>query len=312
MPINSINEFKMNYTKIFHQKVLPELQKFEEERKRTYAIALSLSISVFSIIAISLYFFMGMGQLLENFLYGLVFIAAFGGFPAYKVYRAFQKKFESKLKTTIMPILMPAFGDFKWMQLSPIRDGEIKMSKLYTQFDKMNADDNFIGSYKDIPIRITETELTFETTDSDGHRETMTEFKGVLIGLGIPKHFTGYTIIKPKTVGGPYKEVKLEDVDFSKKFTVRSTDQVEARYLLTPAFMERYKNIQKAFGGESISASFLDNKLLIAISVHKDLFSLGALNKPMGDTKQFTVFLNEIVSVFEMIEELKLYQNIGM
>ena len=40
MPINSINEFKMNYTKIFHQKVLPELQKFEEERKRTYAIAL--------------------------------------------------------------------------------------------------------------------------------------------------------------------------------------------------------------------------------------------------------------------------------
>lgn len=41
-----------------------------------------------------------------------------------------------------------------------------------------------------------------------------------------------------------YEEVKLEDVEFSKQFFVDSNDQVEARFLLTTAFMERFKKSQ--------------------------------------------------------------------
>ena len=37
------------------------------------------------------------------------------------------------------------------------------------------------------------------------------------------------------------QDVKLEDISFDKRFNVYTKDQVEARYLTTPTFMERLK-----------------------------------------------------------------------
>lgn len=312
MQNKDINQFRMNFTSIYHKQVVPALKAFESERIKTARIAKLCAGLAFVVIAGLLFFIMLASG--ENILKPALFSLFFGGVPAYLIYRFFKKSFELKIKEFIMPVLMPAFGDMEWNNLYGIGEGEIRMSKLFTRFEYMKNDDNFSGSYKEMPIRITETELTYETTDSKGRRQTHTEFKGVLISVEIPKNFTGHTIVKKRSLinSAPYKEVKLEDVEFSKEFYVSSTDQIEARYLLTAAFMQRYKNIQKAFGANNIECSFLHNRLLIAVSVNKDLFSLGDLNRPVTDTKQFTVFLNEIISIYEMIEELKLYQNIGM
>ena len=38
---------------------------------------------------------------------------------------------------------------------------------------------------------------------------------------------------------------KLEDIYFNKQFNVYSDDEVETRYLLTTAFMERLSNLKK-------------------------------------------------------------------
>lgn len=315
MQNESIKEFRTNFYNIYHSRVVPALKTMESERIKTRNKALYSSVPVFLIIATALFFFMGMNKCVENFLYGLIFIAAFAGTPAWSIYKCFKKQFESKIKTKIMPVIMPAFGDFKWMKTSPIRDGEIRLSKLFTRFERMTEDDNFVGSYKGVPIKISETELTYTTTDSEGHTETNTEFKGVLISIELPKKFSGHTIVKKtkKLINDKgFSEVKLEDVEFSKQFHVTSTDQVEARYLLTPAFMQRYKNIQQAFGADPISCSFLNNNVLFAIPIYKDLFSLGDLDKPITDAIQFNTFLNEIISIFEMIEELKLYENTGL
>ncbi len=314
MGLSCINEFKMNYTKIFHQEVKPRLEKLEGERRHTKFVALIVSIFafIFSVVLVSI--FICVRNEHPDLLATIMVSLLFASISVVRVQRHYKRKFEKKLKFEIMPVLMPAFGDFQWLPTSLIGMAEIRHSKLFTRFDNRTTDDNFKGSYKNVPINISETKLTYTTYDSKGRRHTYTEFQGVLISIEIPKKFTGHTIINEKSIfsGGPYKEVKLEDPEFAKRFIVRSNDQVEARYLLTTAFMQRYKGIQRAFRGSSICASFLDNKLLLAVGVNKDLFSLGDLNKPADDTKQFTVFLNEIVSIFEMIEDLKLYQDIGM
>ena len=41
-------------------------------------------------------------------------------------------------------------------------------------------------------------------------------------------------------------------------------------------------------------------------------FSLGSLFKPVDDTKQFMTFLNEIVSIYEMIDYLKVTDKTGL
>ncbi|MBR1460494.1 DUF3137 domain-containing protein, partial [bacterium] len=47
-----------------------------------------------------------------------------------------------------------------------------------------------------------------------------------------------------------FDKVKLEDVDFGKEYSVKSEDQVEARYLVTPSFMERFKNLKKTYNSK--------------------------------------------------------------
>lgn len=51
------------------------------------------------------------------------------------------------------------------------------------------------------------------------------------------------------------EQIVLEDSKFNEKYNIFSDDQVESRYLLTPSFMERLKNIQSAF--LVVSANFV-------------------------------------------------------
>lgn len=318
MQDKSIQEFRMNFTKIFHTQVMPALVPFEKERLSTknFVIVLNSILSVIAAVVAILFlgYLISKGSvdkdLTEIFLF--IFIGLI--IACFAIYSWKKKDFENKLKERVMPLLMPAFGNFRWTTTGLISSAELENSQVIHYFEKMSVDDNFVGSYKGVPIKISELHLTYETRDSKGRRHEHTAFKGVVIVLEIPKTFKGHTIVKEKVLinSGPYSEVKLEDPEFSKKFHVRSSDQIEARVLLTPSFMERYKSIQRAFNAHTINCSFLGQRLLLAVPVNKDLFSLGNLMKPVTDTKQFDIFLNEIITIFELIEDLKLYENTGL
>ena len=115
------------------------------------------------------------------------------------------------------------------------------------------------------------------------------------------------------------QRVKLEDSVFNQKYAVFSTDQTEARYLLTPSFMERLLNSSALFapfnnnlrGKTLIECSFFDNKFLIAIPCYNNLFNVSQLFKPMH-TDCIKVMLMQFRLIFGIIEELKLHQDIGM
>lgn len=50
--------------------------------------------------------------------------------------------------------------------------------------------------------------------------------------------------------------IKLEDPLFAKKFNAYSSDEIEGRYLITTAFMERFINLNTAFGAKHAKCSF--------------------------------------------------------
>ena len=50
--------------------------------------------------------------------------------------------------------------------------------------------------------------------------------------------------------------VKLESTNFEKRFNVFSKNQVEARYLLTPTFIEKFTRLYTAFGTNKAKCSF--------------------------------------------------------
>ena len=106
--------------------------------------------------------------------------------------------------------------------------------------------------------------------------------------------------------------VKLEDPEFSRKYSAYSSDQVEGRYLITPAFMERFKNLEIAFSSGNIKCSFYDDKIMFAISTDKNLFEIGNLYHSLKDPKQMTIFFNELASILALIDYFKLDEQTGL
>ena len=148
---------------------------------------------------------------------------------------------------------------------------------------------------------------------------TKVPFRGVLVEFEMNKNFEGHTFILERAVTSStikfdqakFEEVKLEDAEFAEKYIVYSDNQVEARYVLTTAFIERFKNMKTAFKAKFIRAAFKDGKITIAIDAGRDLFQMASLDKDT-DSNTFTELFDEILSVLELINVLKLNQKIGL
>ncbi len=334
-----IKEFETRFVKLFENEVAPKIKQFDIDRKKEKEKIEKNSIWIYAFFGlVGLIYFAYVSMVQHQISVKVVANIVIWAVVIQKAYAYMLKKqFEMKLKERIMPVLMGAFGNFRWVKEEIISLHEIAQSKMFKipPYSSKSDDDCFIGSYKDIPIKISESIIGDGQTSVsavpkefkfiyDMHNAVVTNsnsekeqgYKGVFILLEIPKRFTGHTVVTiPEYKRAvPYDEVKLEDVEFSRQFYVGSTDQVEARYLLTTAFMQRFKNIQNIFGGKYITCSFLNSSLLIFVPTdsERDLFSIGSLDENVADPKQFGIMLKEIISIFELIEELKLYQNTGL
>ena len=133
------------------------------------------------------------------------------------------------------------------------------------------------------------------------------------------KNFEGHTFLFENALTNrgikyehsAFQDVILEDVEFNKKYKIFSDNQIEARVVLTPAFIERFKNMKTAFKAKYIRAAFKDKKITIAVNAGKDLFAMANLTKDTS-AETFVELFNEILSVLQMIDALKLNQRTGL
>lgn len=108
------------------------------------------------------------------------------------------------------------------------------------------------------------------------------------------------------------QNVTLEDLNFDKRFSVYSSNQIEARYLITPSFMERLNNLRTSFGTKKIKCAFFDDRIVFAISTNKDLFELGDFHRSLINKKKVKEFYDEIMAIYNMIDYFKLSEKTGL
>ncbi len=106
--------------------------------------------------------------------------------------------------------------------------------------------------------------------------------------------------------------IKLEDPDFNRRYNICSTDQIEGRYLVTTAFMERFKNLHTVFGSRKAKCAFFDGQVMFAISTRRNLFELGGLFVPLTNPKQVKKLLAEISAIYSIIDYFKLAEKTGL
>jgi len=137
-------------------------------------------------------------------------------------------------------------------------------------------------------------------TKNGPRKQKYTIFKGMYYVVDFNKNFKGSTIIVPDNVEGmlgdfghslqkafgnlTYKGLELaymENPQFERDFAVYTTDQIEARYLLTPFIIERMVELRNMCSG-SLRFAFRFGKLHIGWSTP------GHWIQPPGITRQVT------------------------
>lgn len=190
--------------------------------------------------------------------------------------------------------------------------------RIIPSYDRQSLEDELEGSHEGVSFTLCEAHLEDRRTrtDSDGRTETyyVTVFNGLLARFTFHKPFAARTILTSDGgvignffggIGKSSERVRLEDPRFEKLFEVFSDDQVEARYLLTPTFMERVSQLADTVGGQ-LQLAFDGDRLLMTINGGGDRFEGGGMFKRADDPGQIAKIASEIGLVFEIIHVLKL------
>ena len=299
------SHMRKEFYEIYRNKIVPTVKKYKFIRVKELKETIFISVLLMFIGIIILFFAYKCSHRTDTSLVGvwglLCCLYSIG-----MIFR-FKKCFENKIKNNIMNEICKCFGNLEWSGNSYKNGNIFADSNVIPNFKSEYYDDVFQGYYKDVTIDIVEA----------SYSDKGNVFKGVIVKLDMNKHFTGHTVIKPSGLmhTSPSEELhrtELEDVEFNKKFDVFTNDEVDARYLITPSFMERLKNMKTAFLASSVSCAFYGNLLIIALPTNKDLFSICSLDKPIDDSKQYFQMYEEIVSIIKLIDHFKLNQKIGL
>lgn len=210
------------------------------------------------------------------------------------------------------------------------------------------VEDGVSGTHNGIGFRLCEVEIKDKKSkdkDEKGSRDDNLLFRGVLFISEFPRRFTGETRVLhsadlsllPKSAldGSPLESVHLEESKFSQSFHVYSSDQVEARYLLNPHFMELLMELVAHFNpspelppdlppeqaedieqswlyqkmmklANSLSVAFVDNQMLIAVGTRENRFEGGSVFKSLKDRERVEQLLEELQVVPQILDTLSL------
>lgn len=188
-----------------------------------------------------------------------------------------------------------------------------RRARILPGHDRRRLEDHVEGAVGHVRFELAEAHLERERR-RDKRTEYVTVFRGLLARYDFPKRFEGRTTLRADlgAIGNRLghggvegTRVRLESAAFEKAFEVFSTDQVEARYLLTPAFMERMLELRvHAPGG--LQAAFAEGHLWLAIDAQRDLFCRPSLWRDLRQSGHLDELVADIRLIGDIAGTLKL------
>ena len=222
-----------------------------------------------------------------------------------------KRQYAKAYKNEILPEIAQLFGNFTYDLKGKIPMKAMKPSGIVPSHNNYGSEDHFMGLYKGVSIDVSEIKLTKKSG-----KRTVTVFKGLAVLLsGGTRPFYGHTIItKDKTPLGAWakskisglKRANLVDLEFERMFDVFTTDQTEARYLIDPVIMENLKTLQGDYDGNSLTASFYDDHVLILIASKTNHFEPAKIEIPATNETELLAMQDEFAQILSIVDQLSL------
>ena len=163
-------------------------------------------------------------------------------------------------------------------------------------------EDHFSGAHGGVAFALCEATLS-QGSGKNRHQV----FHGQVVQLITQRRLYGTTVILRDSgwldrfeCPAGLKKVGLEDPEFEKIFEVFGTDQVEAREILTPTFMQELVDLEKSYAGQHLRCGFVGGDVLVAIE-GPDRFEVGAMFSTLVDKGRVAGVAHDIEAIFSLI-----------
>ncbi len=264
-----------------------DLADFERQRKKI----VSHSMIVFGVLAgvgvVGALLLMRQGMPPVFLLFILIGCVIIGGVYYYIAGLDYRSGFKMIVLRKLFAFVEPGL---EYLPQQGISQPMFEAARLFLHhIDRYKCEDMIGGKVGKTEIAFSEVHAEYKTTTHTGKSQQTqwhTIFKGLFFIADFNKDLHGRTVVLPDTAeklfglfgqtlqswSSSYGQlIRLEDVEFEKEFVVYGTDQIEARYILSPALMERILLFGRK-AGKKIYISFLGSKVFVAIPVQENMF----------------------------------------
>jgi hypothetical protein len=283
-------------------------QKFNEFNTRKKKSETKVIISIFLLIVTAVMFLASGGEggalFVIAIIIGLATVVVLGIGMA--EYAKIKKSFKSQVLTDMFKTLIP---DVEYLPNRGLAPEEAYASEFLKRADRFHSEDFISGKIGEVDFISSDLKLEerhVQHTKNGTRVYYVTYFLGRVFRFEFNKNFTGN--LQVLEAGSPFsrrkfEKVKLESIDFNKKFKVFAEEELTAFYILTPDIMEAIFNLEKRNPGR-ISMSFLGDHLYVAINNNRDTFELQMFRKI--DETVIEEFKKDLLVIKDFIVSLKL------
>ncbi len=306
-------------TDFYYKELYPVLQELEAKREKLKKRIITTGF-VYFLIAAFIGFFLFHSHFIAP---DMLLFYAFGAFTLGAIlYKYLVKSYKSDFKAKIMlPLIKELDPHLEYLPQLHIPEHTFVHSKLFTSKpDKFSGNDLIRGEVEGIHIEISDIHAQKEHRNAKGNITWSTIFQGLFIVSEFNKNFKGQTVVLPDNAQNLFGDlvgnwlqannfsrnelVKLDNVAFEKEFVVYSSDQIEARYLLTHTLMSKLLHYRKKTQ-HPLSISFIGGKIYMAIAYNKDLFEASVFHSLLK-YKIAMEYLGTLHLAIGIVQELQL------
>jgi hypothetical protein len=225
-----------------------------------------------------------------------------------------ERDYKASYRDRIVPRLLARHGSFTYSSTAHADIGRLRKLNLLPKHDRVEAEDEIAGQHGGLDMRVYCLKLS-ENRD----KKTVTVFSGLIIGVRLKRPLSGTTAIARDQgglgnllarLGSGLERVRLEDPRFESVFEVYGTDQIEARALLTPAAMERLKDLPqfaRGYGGGVPVMLAEGDTITFALPYAGaiNLIAAGKLTEPAANLAHFAAIDADIRLILSAVEAVQ-------
>ena len=310
MPSTSIEEGRTAFDRFFERDIRPWLESEERRRRaliaRYWRVLVPIVGGAVLVYVALMFVFPAIVEIWPFYLAAAAIVAIASGYPLYQWSDDFNAELAKRL-----------FSHFGYTY-SPIAPREMLSAfsqvGLLPSYNRDTCSDHVSGQVEDVPFELIEANLVHRSRNRKNETTDTTVFYGLLTRFDFPKPFKARTLVLAdrgaifSVLGGLFgsdARVRLEDPRFEDAFEVYSPDQVEARYLLTPVFMERLLSL-KARVDCPLCAAFDQGQLWLAIDGRREYFPTFSIWRDLRGTDQLQKLLHDIDLISDTVRLLRL------